>query len=167
MFLESVVNLDTSTILNLHHQVTIYAVDIAQQVENLLAATSGKESVPRETLLKALEQIAYLNRKVLAIARIATKAKFKLDSEQIEADIGNFIAEYIEGVARESTGARIRIEIKDEHPSLVMRFNPIDISIVVDNLISNARRAKRLGRNRSLEFQMGRRREERAFGPRI
>jgi hypothetical protein len=36
-FLESVVNLDTSTILNLHHQVTIYAVDIAQQIENLLS----------------------------------------------------------------------------------------------------------------------------------
>jgi len=141
-FLQSVVNLDTATILNLHHQVTIYAVDIGQQVENLLAATSGKETVSRESLLKALEQIAYLNRKVLAIARFAAKAKFKLDSEKIEADIANFIAEYIEGVARESTGARIKIELKNEHPGLEMRFNPIDVSIVVDNLISNARRAR-------------------------
>ena len=142
LFLESVVDLDTSTILNLHHQVTIYAVDIGQQVENLLAGTSGQKYVPRETLLKALEQIAYLNRKVLAIARFAAKAKFKLDSEKIETDIANFIGEYIEGVARESTGARLKIEMKNDHPGSVMRFNPIDISIVVDNLISNARRAR-------------------------
>ena len=142
LFLESVVNLDTSTILNLHHQVTIYAVDIGQQVENLLAATNGKDMVSRETMLKALEQIAYLNRKVLAIARFAAKAKFKLDSEQIDADIANFIAEYIAGVARESTGARIKIEVQNDHAGLEMRFNPIDVSIVVDNLISNARRAK-------------------------
>jgi signal transduction histidine kinase len=97
--------------------------------------------ISRETVLKAMEQIAYLNRKVLAIARFAAKAKFKLDSEKIEADIANFIAEYIEGVARESTGSRIRIEVENDHPGLELRFNPIDVSIVVDNLISNARRA--------------------------
>lgn len=141
-FLESAVNLDTSTILNLHHQVTIYAVDIAQQVENLLSATEGQKTIPRETVLKALEQIAYLNRKVLAIARFAAKAKFKLESEKIEADVAGFISEYIENVARSSGSTRMRIEVKNDHPGLTMRFNPIDVSIVVDNLISNARKAR-------------------------
>jgi hypothetical protein len=49
-FLEAIVDLDAATILNLHHQVTIYAVDIAQQIENLLSATAGKASVSRESL---------------------------------------------------------------------------------------------------------------------
>jgi signal transduction histidine kinase len=30
----------------------------------------------------------------------------------------------------------------NKHPGLRLRFNPIDVSIVVDNLVSNARRAK-------------------------
>jgi signal transduction histidine kinase len=141
-FLESVVSLDTATILNLHHQVTIYAVDIGQQVENLLTATSGQDQISREVLLSALEQIAYLNRKVLAVTRFAAKAKFKLDSETIKGDIANFISEYIESVAQAATGARTRIEVENTHPGLTTRFDPIDISIVVDNLISNARRAR-------------------------
>ena len=140
-FLEFVVNLDVATILNLHHQVTIYAVDIAQQIENLLSATTGRETVPREMMLKAIEQMAFLNRKILAVTRFAAKAKFQLDSEKIETDLGAFITEYIEQIARTSGSARMRMEVENTHPGLKMRFNPIDASIVVDNLLSNARRA--------------------------
>jgi signal transduction histidine kinase len=141
-FLESVVSLDTATILNLHHQVTIYAVDIAQQIENLLSATAGQKSVPRETMLKAVEQMAFLNRKVLAITKFAAKAKFTLDSEKIDTDLAAFITEYIEEIARMAGSARIKVEVENKHPGLKMRFNPIDASIIVDNLISNARRAR-------------------------
>jgi signal transduction histidine kinase len=141
-FLESVVNLDLATILNLHHQVTIYAVDIAQQIENLLSGTSGQETVPRETMLEAIEQVAFLNRKVLAVTRFAAKANFQLDSEKIETDLPAFVTEYIEQVARVSGSARLRIEVENSHPGLNLHFNPIDVSIVVDNLLSNARRAK-------------------------
>jgi signal transduction histidine kinase len=141
-FLESAVSLDTSTILNLHHQVTIYAVDIAQQIENLLSDTAGKTMVPRETMLKAIEQMAFLNRKVLAVTRFAAKANFKLDSERIETDLAAFIADYIEQIARVSGSARLRIQVENTHPGLKLRFNPIDASIIVDNLISNSKRAK-------------------------
>jgi signal transduction histidine kinase len=142
LFLESVVTVDTATILNLHHQITIYAVDIAQQIENLLSGTAGQESVPREKLLKAMEQMAFLNRKVLAVTRFAAKANFKLDSENIEADFAGFITDYITQIARVLGGSRLRIKVENSHPGLNMRFNPIDASIIVDNLISNAKRAQ-------------------------
>jgi signal transduction histidine kinase len=141
-FLESVVTVDKSTILNLHHQVTIYAVDIAQQIENLLSETQGKKMVPRETLLKAMEQMAFLNRRVLAVTRFAARANFKLDSEKIETDFAAFITDYIEQIARTSGGTRLRLQVENGHPGLKLRFNPIDASIIVDNLISNAKRAK-------------------------
>lgn len=141
-FLENVVNVDTATILNLHHQVTIYAVDIAQQIENLLSETAGQKTVPRETLLKAIEQMAFLNRKVLAVTRFAAKANFKLDSEKIQTDLASFIADYIDQIVRVSGSARLRIQVERDHPGMELRFKPIDASIIVDNLISNAKRAK-------------------------
>jgi signal transduction histidine kinase len=141
-FLEKIVSLDTATILNLHHQVTIYAVDIAQQIENLLSDTAGAEAVPRQTMLKAIEQMAFLNRKVLAITRFAARANFKLDSEKIETDLPAFLTDYIDQIARVTGSARLRIHVANTHPGLQLRFNPIDASIIVDNLISNAKRAK-------------------------
>jgi signal transduction histidine kinase len=141
-FLESVVSLDASTILNLHHQVTIYAVDVAQQIENLLTATAGQKSISRETMLKAIEQMAFLNRKILAVTRFAARANFKLDSEKINTDIAAFLTDYIEQIARATGSARFRIHVTNTHPGLQTRFNPIDASIIVDNLISNARKAR-------------------------
>jgi len=141
-FLESIIDLDATAVLNLHHQITIYAVDLAQQIENLLVSTIDKENVPRESMLKAMEQMAFLNRKILAVTRFAARAKFKLDSELIETDLPGFIADYIEQIARASGSVRLRIDVVNEHPGMTMRFKPIDTSIIVDNLVSNARRAK-------------------------
>lgn len=141
-FLESFVNVDSATILNLHHQVTIYAVDIAQQIENFLTETAGKTSIPRDTILKTLEQMAFLNRKVMSVTKFAAKANFKLDSEKIETDLAAFIYDYIEQIARTTGSARLQITAENTHPGMKLRFNPIDASIIVDNLISNARRAK-------------------------
>jgi len=141
-FLESFVNVDAATILNLHHQVTIYAVDIAQQIENFLTETAGKTSIPRETVLRTLEQMAFLNRKVMSITKFAAKANFKLDSEKIETDLAAFIYDYIEQIARTTGSARLQIAAENLHPGIKLRFNPIDASIIVDNLISNARKAK-------------------------
>ena len=149
-FLESTVNLDTATILNLHHQVTIYSVDINQQIENLIVDTEGQKEVSREHLLQALEQMAFLNRKIQAITRFATKANFQLDSEKIEADLASFIEEYIEGVAKGAGGARLRVSVENEHPGFLERFNPIDVSIIVENLVSNALRA----RSSEIRFKM-------------
>lgn len=141
-FLEKVVNLDTATILNLHHQITIYAVDIAQQIENLLSDSANEQSISRSSLLKAVEQIAFLNRKVLAVTRFAAQANFKLDSGKIETDLAAFMADYINQIMRVSGTARMRVEAVNTHPGMVVRFNPIDASIIVDNLISNSRRAR-------------------------
>ncbi|WP_296280991.1 ATP-binding protein [Pseudoxanthomonas sp.] len=141
-FLESFVGADTATILNLHHQVTIYAVDIAQQIENFLSQTSEKTSIPREDVLRTLEQMAFLNKKIMSITRFATRANFKLDSEKIETDLAAFIYDYIEQIARTTSSARLQIIAENSHPGLKVRFNPIDAAIVVDNLISNARRSR-------------------------
>lgn len=141
-FLESFVNVDSATILNLHHQVTIYAVDIAQQIENFLIKTSDKKSIPRETILQTIEQMAFLNRKIMSVTKFAAKANFRLDSEKIETDLAAFIYDYIEQIARTTASARLRIIAENTHPGMKLRFNPIAASIIVDNLVSNARKAK-------------------------
>jgi len=141
-FLESFVNVDSATILNLHHQVTIYAVDIAQQIENFLTETAGKTEVSRDAVLKTLEQMAYLNRKVMSVTKFAAKANFKLDSEKIDTDLAAFIFDYIEKIARTTGSARLQMSVENTHPGFKLRFNPIDVSVIVDNLISNARRAR-------------------------
>lgn len=150
-FLEGAVGLDVQKVLNLHHQVTIYSVELNQQIENLLQDTRDKKTISRDELVSALEQISMLNRRIEAATKFAMMANFELDSGMVETDLPHFIEEYIKKVSVLSGRKRTRVEVTNEHPGLEARFNPMDIAIVIENLISNAKKAEA----RLIEFAIG------------
>jgi signal transduction histidine kinase len=140
LFLASITSLDTNNILNMHHQITIYAADLKQQIENCMAAAqSGPLS--KDEIVSRLEQVAFLNQKVLSISRLAIKANFRLDSDKIEADLADYFETYIREGAAPFLGAGIELIVRNS-AALKKRFRPIEASIVIDNLISNSRKAK-------------------------
>ncbi|MDH5561430.1 MAG: ATP-binding protein [Deltaproteobacteria bacterium] len=143
LFLSSIATLDTETILNLHHQVTIYAADIQQQIENFLVKVSGKETVSSSDVINAFEAVALLNRKVMGISKFATKANFRLESEKIEADLGEFVEQYITDIAAVFlVGGRLSVNVENDHKGFIQKFKPIDVSVIIDNLIANSRKTK-------------------------
>lgn len=142
LFLASISSLDTDTILNLHHQVTIYAVDLQQQIENFLVKISGQKNVSTVDVVNALESIALLNRKVMGVSKFATKANFRLESETIKADLSDYIQQYITGVARDFLLGPLSATVKTDGKGFIQKFKPIDVTVVVDNLIANAKKAK-------------------------
>lgn len=141
LFLTSITSLDIQNIINMHHQITIYAADLKQQIENCLAAARAKEFTTAD-LVARLEQVAFLNQKVLSIARLATKANFRLESDMIEADLAGYIEDYIVKGAVPFLGGGIELHVENFGSGLVRRFRPMEVTIVIDNLISNARKAK-------------------------
>lgn len=142
LFLTSITALDFDTILNLHHQVSIYSIDIQQQIENFLVQAGTRENLSRNEVSETLESIAFLNRKVMSIAKFATKANFRLESERIEADLAAFIEQYIIDVAADFFLVPTQATVSNDEKGVSQRFKPIDVAIVIDNLISNARRAR-------------------------
>lgn len=141
-FLTSIANLDTETILNLHHQVTIYAVDLHQQIENFILKIAGTNEVKTPDVMNVLESISFLNSKVLGVSKFATKANFRLESEKIEADVAEYIEQYINGVAKDFLSSSMNVLTTNDGKGFVQKFKPIDVSIVVENLITNARKAR-------------------------
>ena len=101
LFLTSATSLDYDTVVNLHHQIIIYASEINALAGNFLADAKGAESVSVDEALTAFEQTILLNQKVLAVARFATRATFKLDSGQIEEDVASFVEQYINEIGQE------------------------------------------------------------------
>lgn len=140
LFLSSISTIDTDTILNMHHQVTIYAVDIQQQIENFIVKMSGKEYVKPLEVIDALERITLLNKKVMGISKFATKANFRLESEMIEADMGEYIEQYINDVARQFLFGPLTISVENDSKGFMQKFKPIDVSVVIDNLVANAKK---------------------------
>jgi signal transduction histidine kinase len=78
----------------------------------------------------------------MGVSKFATKANFRLESEKIEADIADYIEQYISGVARDFLLGPISIVVDNDGKGFIQKFKPIDVSVVVDNLVANARKAR-------------------------
>ena len=141
LFLSSISSLDYEIILNLHHQIGIYAADI----NNLIAINMDKiryqEPISTDELMTLFERLSFRNHKILSISRFATKANFRLDSEAIREDLVSFIEEYIKEICVLYSGDGLDITVDSDASKLVKDFKPIEISMLIDNLVSNSRKA--------------------------
>jgi len=140
LFLASMTTADADTVINLHHQIGIYSAEIQQNVANQLDRIRHGETLSQDDLVTVFERIAFKNQQVLAVSRFATRANFRLDSENIEADLVDFVVEYLDEVYPVYAD-RVDIHVENEARGLVRKFKPIEVTMVLDNLVSNARKA--------------------------
>ncbi|HEN8707178.1 TPA: sensor histidine kinase [Pseudomonas putida] len=140
LFLLSQGSRDKDVLENLHHQVIIYASNAIGCIEkNLISINNGR--IPTTEQMKgAFEQLLLLNQQVIAASRFATTANFKLESSKIETDICSYIYQYITKVCPIHEG-NIDLEAENLAKGFKLKFSPIEISIIIDNLIDNASKA--------------------------
>jgi signal transduction histidine kinase len=140
LFLKSITSLDLDVIVNMHHQITIYAADLRTQVENCLAVTRNKGSLTLADAEARLEQVSFLSQKILSVSKIATKANFRLESDEIEDDIASFVESYINEANRPFLN-NISVIVERNSTVFRKRFRPMEIAVVIDNLINNSKKA--------------------------
>jgi hypothetical protein len=141
LFLTSLSSLDRDVVEILHHQIIIHAAAINEIVNTQFDRLRDGALPTREDLVSVFENISFQNRKVLSTARFATKANFRLDSENIDEDLAGYVVDYINEVAPMFSETGIRMLVTSEAKELHRRFKPIEVSILIDNLVSNAGRA--------------------------
>ena len=146
LFLKSIVSHDVENIVNLHHHIGIAAGTIENYVKNITRRIKTGKSITPKTLLSYFEKISYEARKIQSTTRFATKANFSLEAAKVEADICQFIQEYIENVCTGLIKTNDNIDMvfewsnkKDIHH--VMKFRHMEVAMILDNLISNSRKA--------------------------
>jgi len=150
LFLTAASSLDYDTILNLHHQVTMVASNIDASLRNIDKKIRTGKQISNEEISEKLLSIIMQNEEVMTIAKFATKANFRLDSNFISADLVSYITGYIHSVSQPSHGSDIKITVNDNNVEFISRFQPIQISIIIENLLTNSVRAK--ARNADFSF---------------
>lgn len=123
----------------LHHQVIIYATEVQALARRGLRRLGTGTGVA-ESVRDDLEQISFQNSRILAVTRLATQANFKLEADKISVDLLQYMAEYTEKVAI-LYGDIQKAKFITNKLSYDATFSPIDVSIVIDNLFSNAGKA--------------------------
>jgi len=143
LFLKSINTSDYQEVIALLHHIGIYAGTIDNKLKGISLRIQNDIPITRDELNNIIKSISFETKKILNVVSFATKANFKLQTEELEADIGDYIRQYIEDIIPSTTDKSLRVEVRDflDRPHRRV-FKPIEVNIVLDNLISNARKAR-------------------------
>ena len=87
----------------------------------------------------------------MAISRLGTRANFRMNSDVIDDNLAVYIAQYMTNVTPLYMD-RIQINVGAPEKIFIQKFKPIEIAIVLDNLVVNARKAGARTLNVSFNF---------------
>lgn len=136
LFLLSIGTLDNDRIIKYHHDIRIHSATIHNTVGQLLNKLS-KGPLTRDEAAKYIERISRANDKIASIAQFATKANYSTDADVISADIVSFIAQYVNNVLPEFY-SDLSLRCVVNSCSKTIDFAPLEASIFIDNMVSNA-----------------------------
>jgi signal transduction histidine kinase len=146
LFLKSVASTDTKELISLQHHINHGTVRINRNIDRLKDAIERNAS--KDELNQYIEIISLENNKISTISKFVTKANFNLTSSAITTDLIQFINEYIENVYKEYKHLQINnhtLFVTVENPNNLeykMKFRPLEIIIIIDNLLNNSLKAK-------------------------
>ena len=158
-FLVAAASLDEDTILNLHHQILMLASDVQNGVRRMMGKLRRSSPITKDDWVDFLESVGYRNSQIITAARFATKGGYRQQSTEMKADLAVYVADYILNVSSIWAPQGLKVSVDRTNASFTRGFRPIEIGIVIDNLVSNARRARASTVHFSIEVSTRRHRE--------
>ena len=138
----SVMKITTQNWRNLvsyHHQIGISALTVDEYLSKSFRATKAEDYSKIE---QYLQKIKKENDKINSIARFASGSGMKENATKKERSLPAFIVDYIEDDYKTVSDGDLSISVENKCEDFQISFRPFDISAVLDNLISNSKKAK-------------------------
>lgn len=150
LFLKSLATRDFDQVVSILHTVGIYAHTIDNYVQRILKRIKMPGKINVVEISETLENINFANQKIRIFSKLATKTGFQNDIKEVNEDIVLFITDYIKEVESEYSNAGISLNVVTDNSHFDTTFSPINFMIIIDNLLSNAR--KQLPKNIDIIF---------------
>ena len=141
-FLVAVTSLDQDMILNLHHQIIMHASDVHHGVKRMMGKLRSDAAIRKGTWIDFLDRVSFRNSQILTASRFAAKGGYKQQSAEVQDDLAVYIRDYVKTVSSLWAPRGVDIDVQGDVKRLECSFRPIEVGIVIDNLVSNAVKAR-------------------------
>lgn len=140
LFLQSVSSLEAKELVAFHHQIvhdsSIINNYVGRSIKVLQKMPGGKE------VIGFLEKAALANNRITAVAQFATKANFRAGIAKESTDLPAFIEQYVTNVAKDFAATNLHVNVANKiREKFELKVSRIEMSILIDNIISNADKA--------------------------
>lgn len=146
LFDKTQIGREKKDLLALQHQIIHTAGNITWSLDSLI--DSINEDKPKDQLIKDIKDISLEVQRIVSASRFVTKAGFNTQAEKITNDLVSFINDYVQNIYVPADSfihqkRPIKIEIKTKSSvKHILKFRPFEITVILDNLFSNSRKAK-------------------------
>lgn len=147
LFARAVVTSENKELLSIQHHIYRHSAQhITSFLDNLVGAINN--NAPKEKLLDLVNKISFENKKIITLSRFVTKAHFDTTTNKIKVDLVKFVNEYVLNVYKEYKHLALNnqnINILCHTPkgtTFEHTFKPIELIIILDNLLNNSFKAK-------------------------
>lgn len=139
IFFQKNTSLSYDHVQNIHHQIGILAGTIFKQTNKALRDyKKHPDSDWTERLITLLEKNLMAVDKIQKASKFSTRANFNVESNETTNDLVVFIQEYVEEFVQYS-GFDTHISFQNkENATFRCTFTPIEVTIMVDNIIDNS-----------------------------
>lgn len=141
-FLTSEITDDTKNLESILHHIGLTTNLIKSDIENLVKAINNDSD--KKDLINIIQRLSRQNEKITSFSKYFKKVNFNIHTNNMEIDIISFTNEYLQNVYKLREDLKINRELLKINIStpkslnFKIKFNPIDMIIVLDNLISNS-----------------------------
>lgn len=126
-------------LVSYHHQIGISALTVDEYISKIFKQIKANDYSKIE---QYLQKIKKENDKINSIARFASGSGMKENATRKERSLPSFIVNYIENDYKNILDGDLTILVDNKCGDFRIPFRPFDISTVLDNLISNSKKAK-------------------------
>ncbi len=138
LFLKKSFSPDTRIIEDYHHHIGISTGNITTDLKGIIKIIQLGGNL--NEILPFIDSINYENEKIKSLVGLVNKANFKLQKQNITEDLISFISQYLVTILGKSQ-KRLRYEFINRHLDFKYTFIPLEITMIIDNLIHNAAKA--------------------------
>lgn len=148
LFLQSV-NSDSKNLVNLLHQIWLNSETISKKLARLRKMIDEGD---KHDIMDIISSIDFENNKIATVAWFATKINFSESCEEVEMDVIEFLDQYVNKISRLIFQSSIQISFQSNNVELITKFIPIEMTILVDNFVSNAIKFNPIGNAGKINF---------------
>jgi signal transduction histidine kinase len=122
------------------HNIKITSKNISTSIDNLYdKILNGKAK--EDEILKTLGNIKFQAEKALKISKIITRSNFNTEKNEQIVDVVKYITQYIDIYSDIYEKTELQFEIVNKKAALTRKISILDVSVILDDLISNSEKA--------------------------
>ena len=139
LFLKKTLSTDAEMIQDFNHTITNATKSIATDIKTLIHLLKTRASLDK--IMECVEKISIENYKARSLSSIISNANFTLKTKTIKGDIPSYIRQYIHYVLSGTSGT-MKFGFNGVDVTFETKFVPLALSMILDNLVTNARKAR-------------------------